>query len=477
MLPGNPHARADPPAHAPRRRSPPRCRPPTSPVPRLPSAPLSSPVSGYEVHVDLRGVQASDATTFHSTHDRALHPATQPAAATFIDPVAPPCTASASTAPPGPGRALRRHPDPAPGPRGRERPLVVAARPVHEHRRRPAPLRGPGGQRGLPVHPVRGPGRRACSPLRTARPEGQLHVHRHRALRTGMSCPTRRPRSPEPRRRGAAHVARSPRPAASSLCHRARRRAVPVVRNDVTAAAAGPRWASSAAGRSRRSSMPTSSSSSPGRASSSSRPSSAAPYPFEKYDQLFVPGVQRRRHGERRRRHHPGGLRLPRQVTDAAGERRAITVLHELAHMWFGDLVTMRWWNDLWLNESFAEYVSTSPPSRTPSSTDAWTTFASLEKSWAYRQDQLPSTHPIFAEINDLRGRRGELRRHHLRQGRLGAQAARRLGRAEQFSPGCAILQQARLGQHQPRDLLAELEKASGRDLKAGRTLGWRRPA
>ncbi|WP_277814618.1 M1 family aminopeptidase, partial [Streptomyces wadayamensis] len=92
------------------------------------------------------------------------------------------------------------------------------------------------------------------------------------------------------------------------------------------------------------------------------------------------------------------------KVTDAAYERRAETILHELAHMWFGDLVTMEWWNDLWLNESFATFTSVAcqaaaPGSRWPHS---WTTFANAEKTWAYRQDQLPSTHPIMAEINDL---------------------------------------------------------------------------
>jgi aminopeptidase N len=70
--------------------------------------------------------------------------------------------------------------------------------------------------------------------------------------------------------------------------------------------------------------------------------------------------------------------------------------------MWFGDLVTMRWWNDLWLNESFAEYMSTLATQEATEWHGAWATFASLEKSWAYRQDQLPSTHPIVAEINDL---------------------------------------------------------------------------
>ncbi|MCP6646247.1 hypothetical protein NL493_29305, partial [Klebsiella pneumoniae] len=78
--------------------------------------------------------------------------------------------------------------------------------------------------------------------------------------------------------------------------------------------------------------------------------------------------------------------------TQARVERRAITVLHELAHMWFGDFVTMRWWNDLWLNESFAEFMSTLAAAENTRYTEAWTTFAAGEKSWGYEQDQLPTT-------------------------------------------------------------------------------------
>jgi aminopeptidase N len=125
-------------------------------------------------------------------------------------------------------------------------------------------------------------------------------------------------------------------------------------------------------------------------------------FPFEKYDQLFVPEFNAGA------MENAGAVTFTEtyvfrsKVTDATRERRVVTILHELAHMWFGDLVTMRWWNDLWLNESFAEYASTLATQEATEWHGAWATFASLEKSWAYRQDQLPSTHPIVAEINDL---------------------------------------------------------------------------
>ncbi|MEX2291519.1 MAG: aminopeptidase N [Mycobacteriales bacterium] len=125
-------------------------------------------------------------------------------------------------------------------------------------------------------------------------------------------------------------------------------------------------------------------------------------YPFGKYDQLFVPEF------------NAGAMEnagcvtfledyvFRSKVTDAAYERRAETVLHEMAHMWFGDLVTMRWWDDLWLNESFATYMSVLCMVEATRYTRGWTTFANTEKTWAYRQDQLPSTHPISADIADI---------------------------------------------------------------------------
>lgn len=125
-------------------------------------------------------------------------------------------------------------------------------------------------------------------------------------------------------------------------------------------------------------------------------------YPFTKYDQIFVPEF------------NAGAMEnagcvtftetyvFRSKVTDAIRERRVVTILHELAHMWFGDLVTMRWWDDLWLNESFAEWASTLATAEATEWSDAWTTFTAMEKSWAYKQDQLPSTHPIAADIRDL---------------------------------------------------------------------------
>jgi aminopeptidase N len=125
-------------------------------------------------------------------------------------------------------------------------------------------------------------------------------------------------------------------------------------------------------------------------------------YAFDKYDQLFVPefnaGAMENAGCVTFREDYV----FRSKVTDARYERRGETLLHEMAHMWFGDLVTMRWWDDLWLNESFATYASVLCQTRATRWTDAWTTFANAEKTWAYRQDQLPSTHPIATDAPDV---------------------------------------------------------------------------
>ncbi|WP_151773234.1 aminopeptidase N [Streptomyces abyssomicinicus] len=126
------------------------------------------------------------------------------------------------------------------------------------------------------------------------------------------------------------------------------------------------------------------------------------PYPFGKYDQAFVPeynlGAME----------NPGMVTFREEyiyrgkVTRTAYERRATTILHEMAHMWFGDLVTMEWWDDLWLKESFADFMGTFSLVEATRFTDGWISFANSRKAWAYRADQLPSTHPVTADIRDL---------------------------------------------------------------------------
>ena len=126
------------------------------------------------------------------------------------------------------------------------------------------------------------------------------------------------------------------------------------------------------------------------------------PYAFGKYDQLFVPEFNAGAMENAGAVTFLEDYVFRSKVTRASYERRAETVLHEMAHMWFGDLVTMKWWDDLWLNESFATFASVLCQSEATEYNEAWTTFANAEKSWAYRQDQLPSTHPVAADIPDL---------------------------------------------------------------------------
>ncbi|MDT7711896.1 MAG: aminopeptidase [Pseudonocardiales bacterium] len=192
-------------------------------------------------------------------------------------------------------------------------------------------------------------------------------------------------------------------------------------------------------------------------------------YPFEKYDQCFVPEF------------NAGAMEnagcvtfledyvFRSRVTRYLYERRCETVLHEMAHMWFGDLVTMRWWDDLWLNETFATWASVLCQAQATEYTGAWTTFATVEKSWAYRQDQLPSTHPIACEIPDVQA--VEVNFDGITYAK-GASVLRQLVAyvgLEEFLAGLRIyfIQHA-WGNATLADLLAALEQASGRDLS-----GW----
>ena len=114
------------------------------------------------------------------------------------------------------------------------------------------------------------------------------------------------------------------------------------------------------------------------------------------------------------------------QVTDAERSTRVRIVVHEMAHMWFGDLVTMKWWNDLWLNESFAEYMAHRVSQDATAHGGHWTDFGFARKWWGLRADQRSSTHPVAADAGEGRaGVAGRLRRNLLCQRRRGAQAAR----------------------------------------------------
>jgi aminopeptidase N len=125
-------------------------------------------------------------------------------------------------------------------------------------------------------------------------------------------------------------------------------------------------------------------------------------YPFAKYDQVFVPEFKAGAMENAGCVTFLEAYVFRSRVTDTYREARAETILHEMAHMWFGDLVTMRWWDDLWLNESFATWASNVAQAEATRWNWAWTTFAQAWKAWAYRQDQLPSTHPISADIPDI---------------------------------------------------------------------------
>ncbi|MFI0978852.1 aminopeptidase N [Streptomyces sp. NPDC021093] len=119
------------------------------------------------------------------------------------------------------------------------------------------------------------------------------------------------------------------------------------------------------------------------------------PYPFDSYDQAFVPEFNAGA------MENPGLVTLRDEyvfrsaVTDTQRQSRGVTIAHEMAHMWFGDLVTLQWWDDIWLNESFAEYMGYQTLTEATRFTDAWTAFAVSRKGWGYDADQRPSTHPV----------------------------------------------------------------------------------
>ncbi|MFB8028142.1 MULTISPECIES: aminopeptidase N [unclassified Streptomyces] len=192
------------------------------------------------------------------------------------------------------------------------------------------------------------------------------------------------------------------------------------------------------------------------------------PYPFGKYDQAFVPeynlGAME----------NPGLVTFREEyiyrgkVTSASYERRANVILHEMAHMWFGDLVTMQWWDDLWLKESFADFMGTFSMVEATRFTNGWITFANNRKAWAYRADQLPSTHPITADIRDLEDAKLNF------DGITYAKGASVLKQLVAYVGRDAFLEGARryfkqhaFGNTRLGDLLSVLGETSGRDMTA----------
>ncbi|MCH6229394.1 aminopeptidase N [Microbacterium sp. CFH 31415] len=189
-------------------------------------------------------------------------------------------------------------------------------------------------------------------------------------------------------------------------------------------------------------------------------------YPFAKYDQLFVPEFNAGAMENAGAVTFTESYVFRSKVTDAVKERRVVTILHELAHMWFGDLVTMKWWNDLWLNESFAEWASTIATAEATEWTEAWTTFNAMEKTWAYRQDQLPSTHPVVAQINDLEDVQVNFDGiTYAKGGSVLKQLAAWVGIEQFFAGVAAYFKKHEWSNTELSDLLAELETTSGREL------------
>ncbi|MGH3350075.1 MAG: aminopeptidase N [Nocardioides sp.] len=193
------------------------------------------------------------------------------------------------------------------------------------------------------------------------------------------------------------------------------------------------------------------------------------PYPFGKYDQLYVPeynmGAMENAGAITLRDEYLPRSKQPRSFYDF----RASVILHEMAHMWFGDLVTMRWWDDLWLNESFAEWACYHAQANATEFTDAWTGFTNARKQTGYRQDQLPTTHPIAADNYDLQA--VEVNFDMITYAK-GASVLKQLVAwvgLEPFLEGLkAYFKEFAFGNSEFKDLLRHLEAASGRELQ-----GW----
>ncbi len=186
-------------------------------------------------------------------------------------------------------------------------------------------------------------------------------------------------------------------------------------------------------------------------------------YPFGKYDQAFVPEFSAGATESAGCVVWTDDLLFRSRVTDTMLELRASVALHEMAHMWFGDMVTMKWWDDLWLNEAFAEFCAALSSAEATRFTDAWATFSVLRKTWGYQQDQLPSTHPVAADVETLSEAIANFDGiSYAKGGSVLRQLMARLGRDAFFAGIRGYFAEHAWGNATLTDLLAALESSSG---------------
>jgi aminopeptidase N len=186
-------------------------------------------------------------------------------------------------------------------------------------------------------------------------------------------------------------------------------------------------------------------------------------FPFDQYGQVFVPEYSAGATENVGCVAITDQLLFPSRVADTSYELRAMVILHEMAHMWFGDLVTMKWWDDLWLNESFAEYGATVSAAEGSRFTDAWTTFSIGRKTWAYQEDQLPSTHPVAANVPTLSQAVANFDGISYAKGAaVLQQLAAKVGRESFFAGIRAYFAEHAFGNATLADLLRALEASSG---------------
>jgi aminopeptidase N len=190
------------------------------------------------------------------------------------------------------------------------------------------------------------------------------------------------------------------------------------------------------------------------------------PYPFTKYDQLFMPEFNIGAMENVAAVTFHDGYLFRDPPTDTQRQERAEVILHELAHMWFGNLVTMRWWDDLWLNESFATYISFLALTQATRFAGAWKSFNGSVKLYAYRQDRLVTTHPISADASDTE--RALLNFDDITYGK-GASVLKQLVATigqDGFREGMrTYFRRHAWGSATLADFMAALEEGSGRDL------------